>query len=193
MSTTPSSDRQSARERLLHAADRLFYGHGINATGVDAVVREADVARNTLYYQFGGKDQLVAAYLRDRDGRWRRHWSTVVGRHPDPVGRALAIFEALEDWDGQGGLLRGCAFVDAAAELAEQDHPAHAVIRTHWHGLKERLTVLVAHTGADDAAGLGEDLLIIYRGALAAMLTEPRRAVLDRATQLGHRTLAAAS
>ena len=59
--TTPD-----ARERLLEAADRLFYRDGIRAAGVDTIIAEAGVAKMTLYSHFASKDQLIAEYLRRR-------------------------------------------------------------------------------------------------------------------------------
>ena len=61
MSETPKA---SARQRLLTAADELFYSEGVQSVGVDRVIEQADAAKATLYRTFGGKEQLVAAYLR---------------------------------------------------------------------------------------------------------------------------------
>ena len=61
----------SPRERLILAATRLFCAHGIAATGVDAVLREAGVAKMTLYKLFGSKDRLVEAVLDEEGRRWR--------------------------------------------------------------------------------------------------------------------------
>ena len=71
---TSGTARPEARERLLAAAEELFTEHGIAATGVDAVLRRAQVAPATLYAHFGGKDHLVAAYLERRHARWRAAW-----------------------------------------------------------------------------------------------------------------------
>ena len=47
------------RDRLLDAADRLFYQEGVRAVGIDRVLAEADAAKASLYQHFGSKDQLV--------------------------------------------------------------------------------------------------------------------------------------
>jgi AcrR family transcriptional regulator len=57
-------DRPTPRARLLEAADRLFYDEGICTVGVDRILKEADVARASLYTTYGSKDELVGAYLR---------------------------------------------------------------------------------------------------------------------------------
>jgi AcrR family transcriptional regulator len=61
---TRTAKRPSARERLLTAGDELFNRDGVHSTGIDAVIEKAGVAKGSLYYIFGGKDELVAAYLR---------------------------------------------------------------------------------------------------------------------------------
>src|SRR2546429_177462 len=64
--TRARSRRPSPRERLLKAADELFYAEGINSVGIDRVIERADVARASLYSTFGSKDELIRAYLEQR-------------------------------------------------------------------------------------------------------------------------------
>ena len=54
---------RSARTKLLDAADRLFYAEGVHTVGIDRIIEEAGVANGSLFYNFSGKDDLVAAYL----------------------------------------------------------------------------------------------------------------------------------
>lgn len=56
-------DRPSPRQRLLKAATRLFTTEGIRVIGIDRILREADVAKASLYSLFGSKDNLVIACL----------------------------------------------------------------------------------------------------------------------------------
>lgn len=104
----------SARDQLLQAASRLFYEHGIAATGVDAVVRASGVSKPTLYAHFGDKAGLVQAVLEERHARRRAQLEAAVDGAEDPVG---AVFDWLEGFYGREGT-RGCAFLNAAAEGA---------------------------------------------------------------------------
>src|SRR5690242_20426346 len=99
-----STRRQPARVRLLRAADELFYEHGIAGTGVDAVIARAGVATGSLYKNFSGKDELVAAYLAERDLRWRQEWEAAIAAADDPVDRVLALFAATDRWRERAGL-----------------------------------------------------------------------------------------
>ena len=62
----PHSDRLSARERLLAAADELFYEEGVHTVGIDRIIERAGVAKASLYNTFGSKDELIRAYLEGR-------------------------------------------------------------------------------------------------------------------------------
>jgi AcrR family transcriptional regulator len=164
-----------ARERLLDAAEELFYERGIAATGVDAVLKRAHVAPATLYAHFAGKDHLVAAYLHRRHERWRATWDEVLQRcGDDPDKRALSVFDALETFHRQQEPTRGCAFLAASVEVTDPKHPAHQWLAADTHLLDDRLHALAADTGAADPGALATELFLLYDGALAA---RTRRAI----------------
>lgn len=163
-----TSERPSARQRLLGAADRLFYSRGINATGVDAVIAEADVARMTLYKQFGGKAELVAAYLQDRDARWRVDLEEAIdAAGPDPVARLLAVFDALGLWVSDPHF-RGCSFVNAATEVPQDDHPAREVALAHKRALRARITQLIEALGLEQPERVTDQVMLLFEGAVTA-------------------------
>ena len=112
---TKTAERPSARERLLAAADELFYRDGVHSTGIDAVIEKAGVAKGSLYYIFGGKDELVAAYLRGRHERFRQQVEEAQAGIDDPADKILALFDALADYVSLPEY-RGCPFDSAAAE-----------------------------------------------------------------------------
>ncbi|MFA9429204.1 TetR/AcrR family transcriptional regulator [Egicoccus sp. AB-alg2] len=179
----------SPRQRLLAAADELFFARGIVNTGVDAILDHARVARKTLYHQFGGKDGLVVEYLRTRDRRWTAHWQAAIDAQSTPEGRLLAIFDALDTWEDETRRARGCAFVDALVEVADPSHPATSVVVDHWTAIAGCLRALAADTDADDPDRLAADVELIYRGALSAMMLEPPSVAVERARALAHSRL----
>src|SRR5229473_215369 len=78
----------AVRDRLLDAADRLFYREGVRAVGIDRVLAEADAAKASLYQHFGCKDQLVASYLERRTADARANIEAYLADTP-PSQRAL--------------------------------------------------------------------------------------------------------
>ena len=123
------------RERILDAATRLFADEGINATSVDRVIAEADVAPMTVYRQFGGKDELVAATLERWSERWLawlRDESWTGDEERAAAGARLeSLWDALEKWFADEGF-RGSYGDNVATELrAKPGHPAQAAIAAH--------------------------------------------------------------
>ena len=156
--------RTPAAGRIFEAASEMFYREGIRAVGVDAIAAEAGVTKKTLYDKFGSKDQLVAAYLRGRDERWRAWLVEAVGRRGGPAKeRLLSTFDALEKWIERGNT-RGCGFVNATVELRQEDHPGRAVVMEQKRWLRDYLTELATESGAEDPEALADALLILHEG-----------------------------
>lgn len=168
----------AAAQRVLEAASELFYERGIWATGVDAIVEHSGVTKMTLYKHFGSKDELVAAYLRRRDELWRG-WLTeaVRERAETPKEELLAVFDALGSWlEGEVEGFRGCAFVNAASEIAEPDHPARTVALEEKRWMREYLEELSADAGAKDPEALSEQLMLLFEGATVSTTLKSTRA-----------------
>ncbi|RCK68937.1 TetR/AcrR family transcriptional regulator [Desertihabitans brevis] len=155
----------AAGRRVLAAAEELFYERGITAVGVDLVAERSGVTKRTLYNQFGSKDQLVTAYLGERDRRWRALVRSTVDDCADPLDAVTAPFEALREWSRTS--TRGCAFVNALAELPDPDHPAHRVATEQKRWLRDLFVECATAAGCPDPAILATQLLVLHEGALA--------------------------
>jgi AcrR family transcriptional regulator len=173
--------KRTARERLLEAADRLFYNEGIHSVGIDRVLEEAGVAKGSLYYNFGGKDDLVRAYLDNRHARWAQRIAEYQAQAGEPAQKILAVFDALADLFAEPGF-RGCAFINAAAEAqpGTAEDLATKDFRTWLH---ELFTVLVAAAEFPNVRGLSTQLVLLYDGAniAAALDADPEAARSARA------------
>src|ERR1700760_976069 len=106
--------RRSARERLLDAADELFYDEGVQTVGIDRIIEHAGVAKASLYNTFGSKEELGQAYPAPRHARTTARLTAAVEQHTDPVARLYAVFDAQAEMLAQPNF-RGCAFVSASA------------------------------------------------------------------------------
>ena len=166
----------SARERLLDAAEALIYAGGIHATGVDAIVKQSGTARKSFYTHFESKDALVAAALERRDERWMNWFIAGTLRHGKTARtHLLGMFDVLREWFASEDF-HGCAFLNAAGEIASADDPIRIVAREH----KERLLAFVRTQCDEYAAEAGMDArravrlprqwLILLDGAIAVAL-----------------------
>ncbi len=125
----PSVPPPAARERLLASARRLFYGRGINATGIDTVLADAGVAKGSMYHHFDGKQALVLAYLRQELDLWRRR-AELLDRPERPAGERVGLlFDALAG-SVDDGTFHGCPFTNAVIE--RPDDPAVGQVVTDY-------------------------------------------------------------
>jgi AcrR family transcriptional regulator len=108
--------------RILATATRLFLEEGIQAACIDRVIAAADVALMTVYRQFGGKDELVAAALKQWSDH-RLHWlkDRLDQCGDDPQARFTGLWDAIEEWlDSEQ--FRASLVANAAAELRSKPH-----------------------------------------------------------------------
>src|SRR6267378_104450 len=188
---TQVAKRPSPRERLLAASDELFYRDGVHSTGIDAVIEKAGVAKGSLYYIFGGKDELVAAYLRRRLDTWRGRVTAAQAGVDDPEEKILAVFDAIADYVSLPEF-RGCPFVNAAAE-APAGEAQEMAIKEYRRWVRESFVALAAETGVTDPAALADALIVLYDGALAtAEVDNTARAAAMTAKRVARLTVAVA-
>ena len=161
-----TAKRPSARERLLAASNELFYRDGVHSTGIDAVIERAGVAKGSLYYIFGGKDELVAAYLRGRLEAWRQRVEARQAGIDDPDEMILAVFDAIADYVSLPEF-RGCPFVNAAAE-APAGESQQLAIKEYRNWVRQSFLELAADTAVADSEALADALIVLYDGALAS-------------------------
>lgn len=159
---TRTADRAAMQERILKTADRLFYGQGIRAVGVDTIAAEIGISKRTLYNHFPSKDELIVAYLS------RRVKPTPPSDQP-PVRQILANFVRLERTIA-GGVFRGCPFVNAVAELKEPAHAANRIALAFKEQRRTWIRDLLVRAGACDPETLSLQLLLLIDGAIAAAI-----------------------
>ena len=164
--------RAPPRERLINAATRLFCKHGINATGIDAVVEEAGTAKTTLYKLFGSKERLVEAVL-ENDGRRWRDWFIVnldAGNESARV-KLDRVFPLMREWFAQDNFA-GCAHINAVAEHDKNEERLRAMTKAHKVLVLDQITALAREAGAPDANALAHQIGLLMDGAIiAAMVT----------------------
>jgi AcrR family transcriptional regulator len=165
VSTTaaPTEHRSSARERLLAAANELFYAEGVQTVGIDRVIERAGVAKASLYNLFGSKEGLVAAYLASRHDRTTSRLTEAIEGVDDPRQKILAVFDTQAEQYQQPDF-NGCAFIAASTEAPSHGLVEQAADRFRaW--IRAMLTDLAEQAGAPDPVSLGRQLHFIYDGA----------------------------
>ncbi|CCG42208.1 TetR/AcrR family transcriptional regulator [Magnetospirillum molischianum] len=163
--TSDCPGKMCARDRILAAAADLFYREGIRAVGIEAVIEKAGVAKMSLYRSFPSKDDLVAAFLADRNRRYWLWWDEIVAAgDASPRVQLSNLFKALSQRVSSPDY-RGCAFVNTAIEFPDPSHPGHAVALANKRELRHRLTLLTSALGVASAQSLADQLMLLMEGA----------------------------
>ena len=149
-------------ERIMAAADRLFYQKGIRAVGVDTVAAEAGISKRSLYDTFPSKDALVAAYLRQRI-------QPLPASDQPPAAQVLALFDQLHTRFAKGDF-RGCPFVNAVTELAEDCESARAIAVDFKEERRRHIASLLVRAGSRDPDTTAGQIALLFEGAIASML-----------------------
>ena len=106
----------SPRQRLLAAAEALFYRRGLHSTGIEVVGERPGVAEGSRYYIFGGKNELIDAYLRRQHSAWLARVDAALAGLTDPEDKILAHFDAIVDYASLPEY-RGCASADTDGRM----------------------------------------------------------------------------
>jgi AcrR family transcriptional regulator len=160
-----------ARDKVFAVAADLFYRKGIHAVGVEEIVREAGVAKISLYRSFASKDELVVAYLEERSKTFLRQWDENFDQYlDDPAAQLRAIMTYLSDRTTQEGY-RGCPFINLCAEFPDPDHPGRQVARATKQALRDRFERIALALRVPQPGKLADAFLLLVEGAYAISQT----------------------
>ncbi|MDO8778215.1 MAG: TetR/AcrR family transcriptional regulator [Burkholderiaceae bacterium] len=179
MSKAPlSSIDLPPRERILVAAHELFYRNGIRATGIDRVIESSRVTKVTFYRHYPSKNDLVRAYLEYRHERWIAWLTASLGYYiASGASAADALLSTFEDWWLRPDY-RGCAFINAAAELGSSDPWVLDIVRRHKAEMATVFEQLLL--AGPDRAGRAHALALVVDGAIVhAQMGLPVAALLE--------------
>ncbi|WP_029061018.1 TetR/AcrR family transcriptional regulator [Labrenzia sp. DG1229] len=161
----------NARDRILTAANKLFYSEGIRAVSLDNIAEKAGITKKTVYYHFKSKDDLVEAYLVSRDQPnltlYRKWFSEADGGLPDKVAAIflqIAVSARHPKW-------KGCGFLRTAAELANMPgHPAMKVGAAHKKKFEIWLTEEFQAVDLEQPEALARHIVLLLDGAFSTIL-----------------------
>lgn len=153
---------QDARTRVLECAYRLFYRHGLRATGIDRIIAESGVAKASFYRHFPTKQALVEACLELRHVRWMGWLESRLSGAQDGRTWLAMLPDALDDWFRAPGF-RGCAFINGHAEAGSE---ASAMTVRHKRELAGRIERACRDADFVAPADTAADCLLAIEGAI---------------------------
>jgi AcrR family transcriptional regulator len=122
----------------------------------------------TLYSHFKSKDDLIAAYLCRRDEQLRAWFESAVGRHAATSrDHVAAWFAALKEWFDSPGF-RGCAFINATAELPDPAHPGRVAVANHKRLFTDLVADSLRKARVKNPRAAAKSVVMLIEGAIVA-------------------------
>ena len=158
------------RQTIVDTASRLFYANGYNRTGINEIIKEAGIAKATLYSHFPAKEDICIAYLQSKNTQFLDEISQYCQSKPEGQQRVLAIFDFLQVFFQQREF-NGCWCINTVSEVPLETERIHREIRGQKQGLIDFISALISENieGVTEArsAALGKQLYLLYEGAVA--------------------------
>jgi AcrR family transcriptional regulator len=182
---TRSAPAQAARQRILDTAYELFSHRGVHDVGIDELIERAGVAKATLYRHFPSKDELVLAFLEQREQRWTYGWVEAEARRrgATPEEQLLAIFDLFDEWFHRDDF-EGCSFVNVLLEVGNLDHPVGRASADHLENIRSLVRTIAQETGLHDPEAFALSWHMLMKGSIV-QAAEGDRDAAKRAQALG--------
>lgn len=178
------------RDRIVTTAARLFHHDGYHATGVAAILREAEVNSGSLYHFFDTKEALLEAVVEHHRQRLGPTlFDPAEAAHDDPFERIFMVVDHYRRTLLGSGLARGCPVGRLALEIGVSEPEVRTLVERYLTEWTTRVERWLENAGgrfsnrADRSAAAHLVLAVTQGGimmALAAASIEPFDAVIDQ-------------
>jgi len=110
------------REQVVAAAAKLLRERGIEGIGVDALAKAAGMTHGAIYSQFGSKEELAAAAIRESLAEIRAQWIADAGGDgaPDLFNKLVRSYVSRSHRDNPG---TGCALAAMGPDAMRHGEP----------------------------------------------------------------------
>jgi len=152
------------RQRIVDTASRLFYKQGYNSTGINQVIKEAGVAKASLYQHFPAKEDLLAEYLRVTALATNKALRELINKYEGPREKVLAVFDFLMDFQNITEF-NGCNFLNIAAELPQEGGKIKELIRNEKNEIRALFAEILKPVNKE---ALADELYILFDAALVS-------------------------
>ena len=156
-----------ARQRILDTAYELFSHRGVRAVGVDELIERAGVAKATFYRHFPSKDELVLAFLMQREQLWTHGWVEAQARErgASPEEQLLVIFDLFGEWFANDDF-EGCSFINVLLEIGDRQHPVGRASTAALENIRSVIRTLAKEAGLRDPEEFALSWHILMKGSI---------------------------
>ncbi len=127
--------KEGVKERIISAASKLFYLDGYNQTGINKILKEANVSKDSMYRYFRSKEDIAVAYLQKRHALWTGMFLEYVNQKKTNADKIVAGFDFLKEWMIEVNY-RGCGFQNIICDLPKEQQKINEQVLLHKNSLK---------------------------------------------------------
>ena len=160
--------REGVKERIITAASHLFYFDGYNQTGINRILKEAEVSKDSMYRYFRSKEDIAVAYLTGRHSMWVGRLENRVKSETTNKKKVIASFDYLNDWLEEVEF-RGCGWQNIITDLPQDHHKIRDQAVLHKNELREwvhNLLIEEEQYSTEEARELGDEIIVLMEGAI---------------------------
>lgn len=150
------------RERIVETASKLFYEQGYNSTGINQVIKEAGVAKASLYAHFSSKEELLKEYLQNTAITTNQILQQITNEKQTPKEKVLGVFDFLTQFSNET-CFNGCHFLNVLAEISSDNMEVKSIIRNQKNKIRQLFLDILKPNNQED---LADELYILFEGAI---------------------------
>jgi len=151
------------RQRIVEAADRLFYTRGYNQTSFRDISDVTGIPRGNFYYYFKTKDEILGAVVDARVSGFKEMLSACEKQSSDPRQRILCFTDMLSE--SEDNIVKtGCPIGTLSSELAKDEDDFRDIAQAVFALVHTWLTRQFTEIGVSQASDKAMDLLARMQG-----------------------------
>jgi len=151
------------RQRIVNAADNLFYRRGYNQTSFQDISDATGIPRGNFYYYFKTKDEILNAVVDSRIADLKVMLQQCEAETDDPRQR-LMLFSNMLEYKRDEVIESGCPIGTLSSELAKNDPLLHEKSRQAFILLRDWIKQQFDSLKVADTDNLAMDLLAKLQG-----------------------------
>ena len=159
-----------ARQNIIETASRLFYQKGYSLTGINEIIKEANVAKATLYNHFKSKDDICIAYLNHRNQGFLEDFKGFLLKSPKGKAQILAMFDFLKAFYATS-TFNGCWCINTISEIPKENTTIRTEILKQKQTLIDYITELIKDNLEDiseeKSKAIAKQVYLLYESAIS--------------------------
>jgi TetR/AcrR family transcriptional regulator, transcriptional repressor for nem operon len=158
-------EKRDTKAEIISAGTEMVSIHGYNATGIDAVLKQAGVPKGSFYHYFGSKEDFGLAIIDRFAERYEQRLATFLDDDEvSPLNRIRNYLESGLARISQNQCTKGCLIGNLGQELADQNERFRLRLDTIFSSWKERFAACLrdAQQKGELGAQLDADVLACF-------------------------------